>query len=151
MYLFNRTISTQTRTDDGKLIFVEGLFLDTYHEINLSLTIDRKQRKIIQAEGELRRTPFSDCSAAQAKIKALEGIEFGTQLRKKLQLAVGGEQGCTHILELALECVRAAFQSEYRLMRDELSEEERDRRVLNLLEGSCFHYRRNDAADDGGF
>lgn len=141
MYLFNRTISVNVRSADGKILTVDGTFLDSHHELCLTLEVDMENYTIIGADGELRRTPHVDCGQTQERIKQLIGINLTRNVRKQIQAAVGLSEGCTHLTDLTLECVKGLIQSKFRLMHLTMPPEEIKNQVETYLKGSCLHYK----------
>jgi hypothetical protein len=143
MYLFNRSISINVRTEDEKTVTVDGVFLDSIHEICLTLEVDLETYSITSAESELRRAPYSDCGQIQERVKELIGINLEHDVRKQFQAAIGLNEGCTHLTDLALECVKGLLQAKGALMRRILQPEEYKVRVEQLLEGTCLHFNKS--------
>ena len=142
MYLFNRSISVNVRSKDEKTFMVEGVFLDSQHELCLTLEVDLASYVITSADGELRRVPHSDCGQAQKLINNLVGIDLNRNVRKQVQVAVGFKDGCTHLTDLTLECVKGILQAKFRLLHLTMQEEEIKGLAQQYLEGSCLHYKR---------
>ncbi|OLN34006.1 DUF2889 domain-containing protein [Desulfosporosinus metallidurans] len=143
MYLFNRSITVNIRSIDGKSITVDGFFLDSHHELCLTLGVDLESNTITSAEGEFRRAPHSDCGQTQEKIKKLIGVNLNRYVRKQIQAAVGLEQGCTHLTDLTLECVKGIIQAKFRLMHLNMETEDIQPQVQQYLAGSCRHYKKS--------
>ncbi|WP_045574300.1 DUF2889 domain-containing protein [Desulfosporosinus sp. I2] len=141
MYLFNRSISVNVRLEDKETLRVEGFFLDTHHELCLSIKVDLESNTITSADGELRRVPHTDCAYTKDRIKKLIGTNLNRSVRRQIQAAVGLKEGCTHLTDLALECVKALMQARYQLMNLTMREEEVNKMVEQFLEGSCQHYK----------
>jgi hypothetical protein len=142
VYLFNRTISINVRSENETTLKVEGVFLDSQHELCLTLEVDLASYIITSAEGELRRAPHSDCSQTQKLIKNLVGINLNRNVRKQIQMAVGLSDGCTHLTDLTLECVKGLLQAKFRLLRLKMKEEEIKGLFGKYLEGNCLHYKK---------
>lgn len=140
MYLFNRSISVSVRSEDQKIIIVDGTFLDTHHEMCLTLQVDLESYTIISANGELIRTPHLDCKIVKERINELRGINLSHNVRKQIQAVVGLEEGCTHLTDLALECVKGLVQAKFRLMHLNMSPEELKIELEKTLNGGCLHY-----------
>lgn len=143
MYLFNRSISVNVRSQDLKMLNVEGVFIDTHHELCLTLAVDIESYTIASAQGELRRSPHQDCRETQERIQGLVGINLKKNVRKQVLTAVGLKNGCTHITDLTLECVKGVIQATYQLMHHKMEAEQVDELVNQLLAGSCFHYQQH--------
>ncbi len=142
MYLFNRSISVNVHTEDHKTVIVDGFFLDTLHELCLTLEVDIESYIITSAHGELRRAPHSDCGRTQKLISNLAGVNLNCNVRKQIQVAVGLSYGCTHLTDLSLECVKGLLQAKFQLMHLTMQEEEIKGQLEQHLEGSCLHYNK---------
>lgn len=140
MYLFNRSISIRVHSVDGKTIIVDGFFLDSHHELCLTLGVDLESNRIISAEGELRRVPHSDCVPTQKRIEKLIGVNLNHHVRRQVQAAVGLEHGCTHLTDLTLECIKGIIQAKFRLMHLNMKAEDIDAQVQQYLAGTCQHF-----------
>jgi len=141
VYLFNRSINVNVRSADGQYLIVDGIFLDSHHEICLTLTVEIATYTIVEADGELRRTPHVDCRDTRELIKNLIGLTIDKGIRRKLQSAVGLENGCTHLFELSLECIKGLIQAKYSLMNLTMPSEQVSAYVEDYLKDSCYHYR----------
>ncbi len=142
MYLFNRSITVNVRSDDTKTVTVDGVFLDSHHELCITLVVEIESRIIISAIGEFRRVPHTDCIETQEQIKKLVGVNLGKNVRKQVQAAVGLKYGCTHLTELTLECIKGLMQATYQLMHLTMKADQVNELVEQYLAGSCFHYKK---------
>ncbi|ODA40157.1 DUF2889 domain-containing protein [Desulfosporosinus sp. BG] len=142
MFLFNRSISINVSLVSNKIVAVNGVFLDSQHELCITLEADLESYTITSADGQLRRAPHKDCVHAQDRIKKLVGVNLNCNVRKQIQAAVGLEQGCTHLTDLTLECVKGIVQAKYQLMKLTMQEEEMKIQVEQQLNGSCLHYKK---------
>jgi hypothetical protein len=140
--LFNRTITVSVQTKDEKQVIVDGIFIDSHHELVLSMTVDIVKFKIVDANGALRRAPHEDCLDTSKLLPRLVGIDLNRNVRKQIMAAVGGEHGCTHFDELALECVKGLKQAKFRLMKVSMPKEEVNAQLYDYLKGTCYHFRR---------
>jgi len=116
MYLFNRSISVNARSIDEKTVIVDGFLLDSHHELCITLGVDLESNTITSADGEFRRVPHTDCGQTQKLINNLVGVDLNCNVRKQIQVAVGLNNGCTHLTDLTLECVKGLLQAKFRLM-----------------------------------
>lgn len=142
MYLFNRSISVNVRLIGEKTVTVNGVFLDSHHELCLILEADLESNTITSAKGELCRTPHTDCGLTQNRIKELVGVNLNCNVRKQIQAAVGFENGCTHITDLTLECVKGILQAKFQLMHQTMKPAEMMVQLQQHLKGSCLHYKK---------
>ncbi len=141
MNIFNRSITINVRTTDGKTVTVDGVFLDSYHELCLTLAVEMDEFTIITANGEFRRIPHEDCHHGLDRIPNLVGLRLAHGVRKQIIAAVGSDVGCTHLADLALECVKALVQAKHSLMKLSLTPEEIQACSEEYLRGTCYHYR----------
>jgi len=142
MYLFNRSISVNVRSVDEKTVTVDGFLLDSHHEVCITLGVDLESNTVTSANGEFRRVPHTDCGQTQKLISNLVGINLNRNVRKQIQAAVGLSNGCTHLTDLTLECVKGLIQAKFRLMHFTMPEEEIKDQVEKYLAGSCLHYKK---------
>lgn len=140
MNLFNRSISVSVSLEGEKILKVNGVFLDSQHELFLTLKVDLDSNTITSADGELRRTPHSDCRQTQELIKKLVGVNLQCNVRKQVQAAVGLGKGCTHLTDLTLECVKGLRQAKFQLLLLTMKPENVHSQVKEQLKGTCLHY-----------
>ena len=80
------------------------------HLLRVRLTVD-DHFTIRAVQTAAIHTPFGECqSAADAPMQKLVGLTMGPGWRQKLQAAIGGVAGCTHLRELVFNAATAAFQ-----------------------------------------
>lgn len=143
MYLFNRSISVNVRlVDEGTTLMVDGFFLDSHHELCLSIKVNIESNTITSADGDFRRFPHTDCALTKEHIKKLIGINLNKNVRKQIQMAVGLKEGCTHLTDLAIECAKGLMQAQYQFLQLTMREEELNNMVEQFLDGSCLHYTK---------
>lgn len=141
MNLFNRTIAVSVKKIDEQHIVVDGVFMDSRHELVLSMTVNLESYTVTASQGEFRRAPHEDCLSTGKHTGNLVGIDLSRNVRRQVISAVGGEKGCVHFEELALECVKGVKQANVRLKRLSLPEDEVHSQMYNTLEGTCYHFR----------
>ena len=121
------------------------------HHMILRVTIN-KERVIQRAEAITITGPYAICPTANEVFHNLVGLQIGPGWRRKVQAAIGGRHGCTHISELLGPVATIAYQTLY-------GEEARQNRQLGpmtdqdkqasrpRLANSCVGYA-DDHADD---
>ena len=82
------------------------------HHMVLRITIDR-DRVIQHAEAITITGPYAICPTANAVFDNLVGLQIGPGWRRKVQAAIGGRHGCTHITELLGPVATIAYQTIY--------------------------------------
>ena len=95
------------------------------HHMVLRITIDR-DRVIQHAEAITITGPYAICPTANAVFDNLVGLQIGPGWRRKVQAAIGGRHGCTHITELLGPVATIAYQTLY-------GEEARQKRQFGTL------------------
>ena len=80
------------------------------HLLRVRLTVD-DSFTIRAVQTAAINTPFGECeAAADAPMQKLVGLTMGPGWRKKIEGAIGGVGGCTHLRELVFNAATAAFQ-----------------------------------------
>lgn len=141
MNVFNRSVTVNVSVLDEERVVANSVFIDSYHEFVLNLTVDAKRFIVLDAEGQINRCPFQECASIVTKVKKLIGLDLSHSVTKQVKYAVGGESGCTHFTELTLECVKGIRQANYRISEMKMPIKDVHANYDNLLKGTCFHYR----------
>lgn len=95
------------------------------HHMILRITIN-KERVIEHAEAITITGPYEICPLANKVFHNLVGLQIGPGWRRKVQAAIGGRHGCTHITELLGSVATIAYQTLY-------GEEARQNRKLGRM------------------
>ncbi len=137
--IHERAIACQGYLREDGLWEVEGVFTDcktdTYregdggpipagvplHGIRLRIAFDIGLT-IREATAEIDHAPFSVCPLAAPLAGRLVGMTIGKGFMAEARHAIGGVQGCTHILELLTVAAGTAFQTLHDAHRDALRE-----------------------------
>ena len=82
------------------------------HHMKVRITIDFSM-KILEAEAVTLSGPYQICPKGAENIKGLVGLIIGPGWKRKVQNAIGGAKGCTHITELMGPMATTAFQTLY--------------------------------------
>ena len=82
------------------------------HHMVLRITIDR-DRVIQHAKAITITGPYAICPTANSVFDNLIGLQIGPGWRRKVQAAIGGRHGCTHITELLGPVATIAYQTLY--------------------------------------
>lgn len=83
---------------------------EPFHLLRVRLTIDDSYT-IRDVRGASAKVPFAEChAAADEPMRKLLGLSMGPGWRRKIDEAIGGEAGCTHLRELVFNAATAAFQ-----------------------------------------
>ncbi len=90
---------------------VIGSINDTFHEMNVSLTISRG--RVLEAKGNMLRVPHDICCESTEFFAALAGTEIAPLSKKSISALLGGTQGCVHLVDMlddSINTYRAHFQ-----------------------------------------
>ena len=120
------------------------------HHMVLRITIDR-DRIIRHAEAITITGPYAICPTANAVFDNLVGLQIGSGWRRKVQAAIGGRHGCTHITELLGPVATIAYQTLYgeeaRQKRQSGTLSDQDKQASrSQLANSCVGYA-DDSSD----
>jgi hypothetical protein len=120
------------------------------HHMVLRITIDR-DRVIQHAEAITITGPYAICPTANAVFDNLVGLQIGPGWRRKVQAAIGGRHGCTHITELLGPVATIAYQTLYgeeaRQKRQSGTLSDQDKQASrSQLANSCIGYA-DDSSD----
>jgi hypothetical protein len=120
------------------------------HHMVLRITIDR-DRVIQHAEAITITGPYAICPTANAVFDNLVGLQIGPGWRRKVQAAIGGRHGCTHITELLGPVATIVYQTLYgeeaRQKRQSGTLSDRDKQASrSQLANSCVGYA-DDSSD----
>ncbi len=119
------------------------------HHMIVRVTIT-KERIITAAEAITVTGPYDVCPKANKVFTKLVGLQIGPGWRRKVQAAIGGRHGCTHITELLGPVATIAYQTLYghdaRERREKTQFSDADKKnERSHLRNSCVGY-----ADDLG-
>ena len=120
------------------------------HHMVLRITIDR-DRVIQHAEAITITGPYAICPTANAVFDNLVGLQIGPGWRRKVQAAIGGRHGCTHITELLGPVATIAYQTLYgeeaRQKRQSGTLSDQDKQASrSQLANSCVGYADDSSA-----
>jgi hypothetical protein len=85
---------------------------DAIHNMLIRITID-DDMVIHDIAAAMPSTPYLECTPAIDPIRAVIGLQMGRGWKKKIEGAIGGLQGCTHVRELLSGAATAAYQTVY--------------------------------------
>lgn len=97
--LFNRNKSVSIH-ETGDFVNIEGAFVDSFHELHVSLTL--REDLVVRAEGEFSRSPDRVCRETGSLAARLENQNFVQMTKQQMAQCVGGKLGCVHLLDLIL-------------------------------------------------
>jgi hypothetical protein len=84
----------------------ESAMEDTLHDITIGFRLDHDGR-IGEANSGARRLPYSGlCEDPHERVAGLNGVRITEQYVSQLSERIGGSQGCAHLFDLAVDCLR---------------------------------------------
>ncbi|MBP1709684.1 MAG: hypothetical protein H6Q47_217 [Deltaproteobacteria bacterium] len=99
-----RTQKFLVETDEDTLKKITAEMEDEYHHIILRIWVEDSQYSIVRIELEMPRHPEEHCLGCIKNVEKLMGLSLQhPQFRRRLLKTVGGERGCSHVLELLHE------------------------------------------------
>ena len=119
------------------------------HHMQVRITIDF-DLVIQHAEAVTINGPYAICPKGADNITGLIGLQIGPGWKRKVQTAIGGPEGCTHITELMGPMATTAFQTLYgekaRQKRDIKGADQTQqlKTPLPSLTNSCIAYAERD-------
>lgn len=142
MQLYCRQKSVTVEWPGGDRLIAEAILNDPVHEIKVIIEYSIPEEKIARARAEFIRYPWDLCEEAQQIVSRLEGLKVGKGMRRQVVQMVGGEEGCSHVLDLVMEAAAALVQAGYRIRHRNSSPQERKINILAELRGTCIAHRR---------
>lgn len=149
LYERNLNISVSKLSDDE--ILTKASLLDLNHNIRIQIRVDTGTKTITAAEAQMVKSPFMICGRTLDKIRNLNGLKIERGVHKKLVDALGHADGCTHLVDLAMEAVRLSanvllgfsrFDVEWRQRK--LTDEEFIEQVKPVLRNSCLPFKEDE-------
>ena len=119
------------------------------HHMQVRITIDFDM-VIQRSEAVTIHGPYAVCPKGAGNITGLIGLQIGPGWKRKVQAAIGGPKGCTHITELMGPMATTAFQTLYgekaRKRRDAVGADQKQqlKTPLPSLSNSCVAYAEQD-------
>ena len=148
MQIYERNINSTVVQHDSEHIETHASLLDLNHSMRVSLKINLKSREIVSARAEIVKAPLNICHTTTSLMDKLVGLRVERGINRKLVEALGMNDGCTHLYELALNAVRLTFNiligkqfdwSEW--LTKSTSDEEFIKRAQPHLKGACRPFK----------
>lgn len=137
--LAQRTFHLEVTADDGQTMALRGRLEDPFHDIQVSLVLDKIRLRLLSAAGGMSRIPYADsCRASLPKLNDIAGLEIRQGFIRELRSLLGGGMGCPYLIELvdqlcrfglvvsksdeARRLIAAGERDRYPSLRDEMGE-----------------------------
>lgn len=144
MLIFNRFKNSQVELIDDNTLKVISTMCDSYHEIIVTLKVNISDANIIEASAQFLRQPNLMCKETAKFIEKLVGVSLGKGITKNAIALIGGNSGCTHIVDLVLESAKAFVQGKFTKQFDDIGDREKAMGFINKqLEGTCWFHARH--------
>ncbi|MQA17102.1 MAG: DUF2889 domain-containing protein [Pseudonocardiaceae bacterium] len=91
--------------------------VELIHDLRLEATITVPDLVIREVSGHAEHQPYDQCALTVAPLAKLRGLSLQRGYRRQVMELLGGTQGCSHFLTLALELSAANVLSIYLRMR----------------------------------
>lgn len=163
--IHSRAISISTYEYDGERIIVEGSLkedrhLDTHaitgetfphgviHHMSIRLLVNASTFVIEDLDMELLAVPRAICRETMGFLAPVKGMTIARGFTTRVKKLVGGNKGCTHVLELLLAMAPTVLQgvATHRANRPSRVDSDQAKMILKHLINTCHAWR-----EDGPF
>lgn len=163
--LHKRKIEVSTYDYDGQRIIVEGLlrddrFQESYpitggifpsgviHYMTIRLLVNCSNLLIEDVDVDLISVPMDVCREAVDCLAPIKGLTVTKGFTSKVKKIVGGNKGCTHLVELLLAMAPAIFQGfdAHESQKPSAFDSDQAKAMLQFLVNTCRGWR-----EDGPF
>ena len=102
-----RVAIAANKTEDGDAVFAcESAMEDRIHDIRINFDLS-SDGVISNAHSRGLRLPYHGiCEDAQLRTPGLNGLRVAEKFIQQFAEHVGGAQGCTHLFDLSIDCLR---------------------------------------------
>lgn len=84
----------------------ESAMQDSLHDISIGFRLGA-DGTISAARSAAARVPYAGiCEDPHRRVQALEGVRVSAEFMRQLADHIGGSQGCTHLFDLSVDCLR---------------------------------------------
>ena len=147
--IYERNINISVSRKNDREIVTKATMLDLNHHIRVELTIDLQSETITDAQAQMTKAPYSICQLTVNAIRKIVGLKIERGIHKQLVDTLGHADGCTHMVDLAMEAVRLSANVMVGLTKvgpewfdpGKLSEEQMIERVKPILKDTCLPFK----------
>ena len=147
--IYERNINIAVSRKNEREIITKATMLDLNHHIRVELTIDLRHETITDAQAQMTKVPYSICQLTLGNLRKIVGLKIERGIHKQLIDSLGHAEGCTHIVDLAMEAVRLSANVMVGLTkvgpewfdRGEMSEQQMIDRVKPILRNTCLPFK----------
>ena len=134
--MFDRFRHISAHKTGDSTLEVTSILRDTLHEVSLRMSVDMQSQEIKAVSVEFSRGPYTVCRDVAPLAERIVGLKVQEGIIRQLREQLGGGQGCHQLLDVAVEGVKAVFQTLDFFM--EGTEEEVFRYWDESLRGTCY-------------
>ncbi len=147
--IYERNINVAVARRNEHEIVTKATMLDLNHHIRVELTIDLREETIVDAQAQMTKVPHSICHLTLNNIRKIVGLRIQRGIQRELADRLGHADGCTHMVDLAMEAVRLSANVMVGLTkvgpewfdRGALSEQEMIARIKPFLRNTCLPFK----------
>ena len=147
--IYERNINVAVARRNEHEIVTKATMLDLNHHIRVELTIDLREETIVDARAQMTKVPHSICHLTLNNIRKIIGLRIRRGIQRELADRLGHADGCTHMVDLAMEAVRLSANVMVGLTkvgpewfdRGALSEQEMIARIKPFLRDTCLPFK----------
>jgi len=104
--LFNRFKAAVWHPLPSGDFFITATLADSFHDAGLTVQTTGPDFTVVRAAGAVRRAPDAVCLEAGEAVGELAGIVLTQADKRTVARALGGPQGCVHLIDLAGDVCR---------------------------------------------
>lgn len=151
MEIYERNINITCATLENGHLRTAASLLDLNHNMRVEIEVDSATRTIVDARARMVKVPFRICAATTETVRNIVGLRIERGINRRLAVALGRSEGCSHIFELALEAVRltsnillgfAHMEEEWRERK--LDDDEFIARAKPFLKNTCLPFHESE-------
>ncbi len=133
-FMRNKVVEVEPQADGT--LSISWRLADSLTEMEMAVKIRPPDLEITEASARILRSPHGECASAPGSLQKIVGVRVGPGLRKIASGLLGGNTGCTELIEGVLECANAAILH-YTVPQIQANaqgtEEERKKRYQDML------------------
>ena len=154
MEIYERNINVSCAELGDGCLRTKASLLDLNHNMRVEITVEKETRTITEAHAHMIKVPFMICQDTTARMGAIVGLRIERGINRRLGIALGRSEGCSHLFELTLEAVR--LTSNILLGFSHMEEEWRERRLDDaefierakpFLKNTCLPFHEPEITD----
>ncbi|QAT17557.1 hypothetical protein BU251_07420 [Candidatus Velamenicoccus archaeovorus] len=98
----NIQIDLEIEKERGRILS-SGSFSDDYHDFKCRMIFKLPNLEVVDVKVEINKLPKEVCRVPFDRLVGLRGVAVGRGFRQKVKKAIGGDQGCIHLVDLIHE------------------------------------------------